>query len=297
MSAKGVTPPKRVGVVFHPGKPASRTIHRILHWLAERAEITILGDHPLSQRMLESLGARTAQITAREPGGVPEFVVSFGGDGTLLYTVNSLGYHPRAWFLGLNYGNLGFLTEGEVSEGLQLLRSIWKSDCWIDRRKLLEIELVRDEEVIWSGQALNEAVIRQGRMMRPLRARFFLDKIAMTVISADGFIVATPTGSTAYALSAGGPIVHPFLECFEITAIAPHTMDSRSIVVPDKGTITLVVESAYHQARLYVDGMEVQDLVTDDSIRVRASRKRLHFVRVHQHHYYKTLREKLGWNR
>lgn len=289
-------PPSSVGLVFRPTKGASRGIHDVLRWLAERSKLFVFGDHPLSPRILARLGAIPEVEVPGPRDPHPPLIVSFGGDGTLLHALHSMGYRSASLFLGLNYGTLGFLTEGTVAEGVEILESIWKGRGWVDRRLLLDAELIRGGERIWRGSALNEIVIRQGRMSRPLKITVSIDSEVMATVQADGFMVATPTGSTAYALAAGGPIIHPAVPCLELTPIAPHSMASRSIVVHDKGTVGMILESTYHQGRFYGDGIELGDLVTGDRLLVRLSPRHVRFARVRQHHYYRTLRDKLTWH-
>ena len=289
--------PDTVGVVFRPRKSMADDVFKALDFLKnQKVHTVIIGDHPLSDEEVKA-NEIDGEVTWEEAVKVsPDLIITFGGDGTLLHTLNELGYPSNTFFLGINYGNLGFLTEGSLDEGTDLLSAIFEGKYWIDRRFLLDIVLWRGDEQIWQGYSLNELLLRQETMARPLKARLFIDKVEMAAIQADGFIVATPTGSTAYALSAGGPIIHPFLNCFEITPVAPHSMNSRSIVVHDKGVASLVVDSSWHSARIYVDGIGKCDLLTDDRVSVTSSTRKVSFIRVKQHHYYKTLRDKLNWN-
>jgi NAD+ kinase len=289
--------PETVGLVFRPSKALSQYVFDTLRFLKDQGvKIILVGDHPLSAEHRLSLGIDDEWSWEDVSKSSLDLIIAFGGDGTLLHSLNELGYPSNSFFLGLNYGNLGFLTEGSNDEGTTLLKSIFDGDYWVDRRFLLDIVLWRGDEQIWQGYSLNELLLRQERMARPLKVSLFLDKVEMASIQADGFIIATPTGSTAYALSAGGPILHPFLNCFEITPVASHSMNSRSIVVHDRGVASLVVDSAWHSARIYVDGIGKCDLQTGDKVSVSASQKKVSFIRVKKHHYYKTLRDKLNWN-
>lgn len=289
--------PETVGIIFRPSKALSEDVFQALRFLREQqVKIVLVGDHPLSSEEVRSFGIDDELSWEDVATASPDLIVAFGGDGTLLHSLNELGYPSNSLFLGINYGNLGFLTEGSVEEGKNLLTSIFDGDYWVDKRFLLNIVLWRGTEQIWQGYSLNELLLRQEKMARPLKVRLFIDKVEMAAIQADGFIIATPTGSTAYALSAGGPILHPFLNCFEITPVAPHSMNSRSIVVHDKGVASLVVDSSWHSARIYVDGIGKCDLQTGDRVSVSASKRKVSFIRVKKHHYYKTLRDKLNWN-
>jgi len=297
MTAKDSFIPDRIAIVFRPRRTLTKPLRKALKFLSTlNATVVVVGEHPLSESDLKKYSIQSIVKWKRVAKYLPDLLVSLGGDGTLLHCLNELKYPQDTLFLGINSGNLGFLTEGSVDEGEGLLKSIVAGDFWIDRRFLLDVQLLRDDKVIWQGYSLNELLIRQEQMARPIKARLFIDKVEMAAIQADGFIVATPTGSTAYALSAGGPIIHPFLNCFEITPVAPHSMNSRSIVVHDRGVASLVLDSKWHCAKIYVDGIGKFNMKTGDVVTVTASPRKVSFVRVKQHHYYKTLRDKLNWN-
>ncbi len=285
----------KVALVFHPTNPCDGAVRSIVEWLLRRCEVTV---EPGARMLLEAAGGMESIVE-----GVPllearpDLIVTFGGDGTLLNAVRRY-HHLDVPFFGVNYGTLGFMTECELGNALETLERLFDGEGWLDERLMLETSVVSSEASEGeraSNLAVNEVVVRQGKMMRPLLLEIHVDKELLSRVKADGVIVATPTGTTGYAYSAGGAIVHPNLRCMELCAIAPHSSNNRSIIIPDKGVVRITVASNLGEPFLAVDGNEYTPLSPGDSVMVRPSSRSVTFRRVYTHMYYRRLREKLHW--
>lgn len=281
-----------VGVVLHPGKTVNEEVSVILRWLARRCQLH------LEERLRDAEGLPEEISFGQPVDYLPsaDLVLTFGGDGTLIGAARQLE-NSETLVLGLHLGHLGFMTEGTLSEGIEILETIFEGHHWVDERLRLTGTLFRNGREIFRADAMNDVVIKQGELTRPLLIDTYIDQVQITQIRADGLIVSTPTGSTAYSYSAGGPIIHPYVACFELTPICPHTVTSRSIVVPTKGVIRMILLSTDHNAFLSFDGQENVCLQEKDRVEVTVSPVRVSFARVKRHVYYKTLREKLYWQR
>lgn len=224
-----------------------------------------------------------------------DLIIAMGGDGTILSIVRSMRKFDTKIF-GINMGNLGFMSEIPPVEINKTLAKIFYGDYTIDKRLMLDIEVVRDKKVIKRFHALNETVISQGTLARLIKLRTKVDRKKLTLYHADGLIIATPTGSTAYSLSAGGPIVYPSLDTFIITPICPNSFTQKPIVIPADKRIEIIVESKDRNICLSVDGQENSMLKYKDEIRIKRDGF-AHFVRLPIESFFKTLREKLHWGK
>lgn len=292
---------ERVAVLVHPHRhlegDLAQSLIPSLEYLRGRAEVFLdeavsAGDDTRAE--ITSLGVEFGprqEILAR-----CDLAVTYGGDGSLIAAASEI-QNSQTCLLGINAGRLGFLTEGTLDEGLDILREVFEGRVWLDRRLKLSAQVHRGGEVVAEWDAMNDVVIRQGRTNSLLQLDASIDGVEVINYFADGVVVATPSGSTAYALSAGGPIVHPSLECIELAPIAPFTLSARPILIPTGGVIEITVRSEYHDATLTFDGQKVHELETGDRIEVRAGRVPASFIRVKRDDYYRTLREKLGWHR
>lgn len=292
---------QKVGLLFHPHRALDEAFERSLapaaRFLAEKAELSVeerLRDFPDPCARIEALGARI--VTREEIFLDSDLVISFGGDGSLI-AASSEVRDEQTFLLGINAGNLGFLTEGTLEEARAILEAVFHEETWVDSRMRLRAEVLRQGEVIVSRDALNDIVLRQGRTNSLLDIDASIDGVELIRYRADGVVAATPSGSTAYALSTGGPILHPSLRCIELSPIAAFTISARSIVIPSTGEIELSLVSPHHDATVCFDGQHVVDLKTEDHVRIRESPRDALFLRVHRNDYYRTLREKLGWHR
>jgi len=224
--------------------------------------------------------------------------IVIGGDGTLLKTARRT-QRKKVFVLGINFGNLGFLTECGPQKLYECLDKIFHRQYIIDKRSLLRVTVYRKGEKINTSLALNGAVINQGSLANINSNDIEINNRKVTSVSADGLIIATPSGSTAHSLSAGGPIIHPKIEGIVITPICPSSLAMRAIVLPDNRQITITIETRRKLEQeavigLTLDGQDFMNLKFGDKIKIRRSSKSIHLIRT-GNKYYKMLRGKLGW--
>lgn len=248
-----------------------------------------------------------APLVKKITGGVPgykktqllrraDLTIVLGGDGTLLKAARRVG-KEKSPVLGVNIGTLGFLTETTPDKMFKALDRIFKNQYVIDRRFTLRVTIYREGEKIFTTLALNDAVINQGLFARLIDLRLEVNQRKIIDFEADGIIVATPTGSTGHALSAGGPIVHPSVHSFVIVPICPSSLSVRPIIIPNDRQLKLIVQT--HRVKenvgLTLDGQETFDLEYGDEIKIRKSSRYFDMVRLTGGNYYKMLRQKLSW--
>lgn len=235
-------------------------------------------------------------------GGDADLAAVIGGDGTVLHSVRSLlAYDLPIW--AVNFGHIGYLTDCEPESAFDALEKILAGDCQTEQRTLLEGEIVGPTGTLSYFTALNEAVIHRSALSRALKLELSVNHSPLQTFSADGLIVATPTGSTAYNLSAGGPILMPGSENLVITPVCPYMLGGRSIVVSGTDTVGVRVflpapdEGDDHRLpMIVVDGCEKITLHGGESVTVRRSEKRVKLVRTRQDSFYRTLQKKLAQN-
>jgi NAD+ kinase len=281
-------PRPRVGLVVKPDNPLSRqlarTIHR--HLLARKLEIVCDPEAAKIFRTKSSVGRdRIAHVV--------DLVVTLGGDGTFLSVARHAG--EGAPVLGINAGNLGFLAEASSEDGLRLVDEALSGVAPVESRSLLDVTLIRKGTSRGPFQVLNDAVLNKGAIARMLSLHVGVDGEMLTRYRADGLIVATTTGTTAYNLSAGGPIVHPSIDAIALTPICPHTLSHRPIILPGKSTVSVTLQSKGEDVFLTLDGQEGFPLEQGDRVVVRKSLLSFRLVRNRRRAYSEILREKLRW--
>ena len=233
--------------------------------------------------------APTADMVARA-----ELVVVLGGDGTLIHAARV--FRGRAVpILGVNLGSLGFMTEVPVGEALETMRAMFDGRLKVESRMKLSCRLYRDDALILEDEVLNDVVINKSALAKIAAHETWLDGAFVANYLADGVIFSSPTGSTAYSLSAGGPIVHPSVDCVVITPICPHALTQRSIVVPGDQVLKVRLTSHLQDVYLTVDGQVGHPLQRGDRIEVEKSPHRLLLVRNPRLDYFAILRQKLHW--
>jgi NAD+ kinase len=196
--------------------------------------------------------------------------------------------------IGVNLGSLGFLTEVKIEEMYEAFGNVLSGAYRIEERTMLEVELSRQNEQIARYLALNDAVINKGALARIIEFEITANGQLVTLARADGLIISTPTGSTAYSLSAGGPIMFPTMEAFIITPICPHTLTNRPVVVPDRMALEVTLHRG-HDVMLTVDGQIGLPLMEKDVLRVRRAEAVIRLVQPAGSAFFKLLREKLKW--
>ncbi len=244
-----------------------------------------------AERNLLARGMRVWHPQHQEMPVRPDLILTFGGDGTLLAGAG-LAMQTGAPLFGFNLGTMGFLTEGDPSALAADLEAILTGNCGVEERNVLSVVNQRTQEHF---QALNDAVITRGGYARLIRVESWIDDRFHDVFTADGMIVATPTGSTGYSLSAGGPIVDPAVRCMVITPVCPHSLQHCSTVVSEGSTIRLKLQQDRMQtAELQIDGQNKGMLGAGDEIRITGSEKKIGLLRLYKKDFYQLMRSKLS---
>ena len=241
-------------------------------------------------------GANTQCVLVSDVDHIPtdgtEMLLAVGGDGTML-RVGRVGARVGCPVLGFNLGQVGFLAQVPELEWRTALKRLLAGDFDLERRMLVFGELIRAGEVLAGHHALNEIVVTRGALARPVRLETKVDSAALENYVADGLIIATATGSTAYALAAGGPILPPTLRNLVVTPVSPHLSVGRAVVLAEGCTITITVRTD-HQAILSADGQTEMEVMDGDCVRVRASSRNCNFIRLQSPTYfYRDLTERL----
>jgi NAD+ kinase len=251
----------------------------------------------LSQRKIEAVHGTLADQDLRDRVGSGEFdfFVAIGGDGTMLRAGHICG-PCRVPILGINLGRFGFLMEVEREGWQQVIERVLEGDYWLEERMMLVAEQERDEKTLGSWLVLNECFVGRAEQVRPVRLLAEIDGRYLTTYVADGLIAATATGSTAYALAAGGPILPPQLRNILIVPVAPHLSVDRAVVLHEGSWVRITVRTD-HQAILSADGQEPVPLMDKDHVNVRASEHSTLFARLQDPGYfYRNLTSRMNQN-
>ena len=283
-------PITRVGLWPHPQKAEALRLARELVSLLQVKGVSVW----LTEEGRERLTDVTVQGVCgpEEIGGQIELLVVLGGDGALLSAARAVA-REEVPLLGVNVGHLGFLTELEGGDVEQAVDRLLAGDFRLDSRLMLRSRVERQGEIVAEHLALNDVVITRTTFARMIRLRTFVGGEFVVEYMADGMIVATPTGSTAYSLSAGGPIVSPEVEAVVITPICPHTLAARSIVVPPQEEIVVELVGREEGTLLTVDGQEGVPLIKTDRLLVEVAPYRTRLVRLHARSFYALLQSRL----
>jgi NAD+ kinase len=261
----------------------------LIQWLVARNRL------PLVEPSLARLIGHPDVLTEEEIRDQAELVVVLGGDGTLI-SVARLFSSRDVPILGINLGSLGFLTEITVEELYPRLELCLQGAPRVSERMMLMVTLFREGKPNETYNVLNDVVINKGALARIVDLETKINKMFLTTYKADGLIVATPTGSTGYSLSAGGPIIQPQMCCIVITPICPHTLTNRPIVVTDESIISVTITSTFDEkVYLTLDGQVGIKLQKGDSIEVRKAPNKISLVMSRSRDYFELLRTKLKW--
>lgn len=284
-----IAPPRRIGVVGHPRYAAIHaTFDRVVRF-ARQHGLELAFEPELVEDEVGALKLHPELIADLD------LLLTLGGDGTLLRGARLVAPHGVP-VLGVNLGHLGFLTSVGPAELEVALERVIQGDTVMDERMVLEISAESAAgEVHTTCLALNDAVLHRGGMARMIRISVFAHGEEVGTYSADGIILATPTGSTAYSLSAGGPIVSPVVDCIVATPICPHTLAVRPLILSAAETVTVEVLSPTEELILTVDGQESANLVPGDRLVARRTDPPLRLVRFPGQTFFSTLRRKLRW--
>jgi len=283
-------PSGSVGIIYkHHHEPARIEAEKLKDWFRQKG-IKVFSEEMETKGSLDGSCEESLVI----PKTV-DWVVVLGGDGTLLGAARRVGRFGSP-ILGVNLGGLGFLT-GIPSERLYpVIEMMINGRLEIESRVMLETKVLRKRKVVCRFEVLNDVVINKGTLARIIDLGVAINEEFLTTFRADGLIISTPTGSTAYNLSAGGPILYPTMETFILTPICPFTLTNRPIIIPDTSVIQIKIKNESEEAVLLTfDGQVGFDLYYDDKVIIRKSEKKIKLFRPPDHSYFNILRTKLMW--
>lgn len=283
---------KAAAIVSKPGHPELASIvPDLVKWLREH-QYAIVVDRETAPHVL---GNSAVRVIGREElaAQVLNFVVVLGGDGTLLSTARAVA-KAGIPILGVNLGSLGFLTEVPLDELYPTLQGIEDTCCQVESRSMVHCEVSRKGSMVARYEALNDIVVGKGTISRLNHCDVYVDGVFVSAYLADSLIVSTPTGSTAYSLAAGGPILMPTMQAFVITPVSAHSLTHRPVVVPDTAIIELVVNTGADQAYLSIDGQVGTPMFDGDRVTCRKSEHSVKLLRI-KGTFFDVLRTKLKW--
>ena len=279
---------KNIGIISKPGKPELPEILKgLIPWLTKKG-----CDVFIDRETSDILGMNG--YPRSEMPGLVDVVVVFGGDGTMLGAARLVA-EKGIPILGVNLGGLGFITEVNRSDIFTAIETMLKGECSVEERIMIQADIVRNGEVITTYTVLNDVVITKGVLARIIDLETYVDCSYVTTFKSDGLIISTPTGSTAYNLSAGGPIVHPVLDCMVLTPICPHTLTNRPIVLSGESLIEVGLKSESEDVFLTLDGQIGVSLEKEDVVEVKKSPHKTRIFLPCERDYFQVLREKLKW--
>ena len=288
---------KRIGVIVKPHQPdALETLCRLTSWLSEHG-ITLVGPTEVERETIERRTGCTIDVVHEsELARQVDLILVLGGDGTMIATSRMIG-DVRVPVIGVNYGGLGYLAEFPLEELFPALESILAGQYQVQQRLMLTVELWRGEELVTRNRVLNDVVVNKSALARIIEIEAYLNEQFVNLFRADGLIVATPTGSTAYNLSAGGPIIYPSMNAVVITPICPFTLSNRPIVVPDDSMIEVRLVTEKEEVALTLDGQVGFPLNFEDRVTIRKSDTTFNLIQPTNRNYFDVLRDKLRWGR
>ncbi|HVI71799.1 MAG TPA: NAD(+)/NADH kinase [Pyrinomonadaceae bacterium] len=292
-----MSPITRIGIVLKPHQPeALTTLCELVVWLAERGIKLVGGPEIERERIEHQTGCPVDEVSTQKLPTDVDLMLVLGGDGTMIATARMIGDHEVP-VLGVNYGGLGYLAEFRIQELYSALESILSGNYRLDKRVMLAVELLRDGSSVTTNRVLNDVVINKSALARIIEIETFFNGQFVNSFRADGLIVSTPTGSTAYNLSAGGPVIFPSMNAVVVTPICPFTLSNRPIVVPDDAEIELVLKTDQEEVALTLDGQVGFPLKVEDRVKISKSRTMFNLIQPSNRNYFEVLRDKLRWGR
>ena len=282
--------PKTIGLIAHPGKPG---VGELINSLA--AEFARHSMSILLEKETAAVAGKKSDLSVTEIGAKADLLVVAGGDGTILNVADQMGDANTPIF-GINVGSLGFLTVSGSQAFRDAVKCIAEGKITFSHRTLLEVSLRDSKEKHAPMIALNDAVFSRGEISRLIRLHTRVNGEALTEFNADGLIIATPTGSTAYSLSAGGPIMEPESGVFVITPICPHVLTNRSIIVSENSVIEVEASEPDYPVFLTVDGREPMRIAKDAKVEIRKAKKKLQLAALPGVSFFSVVRQKLKWS-
>jgi len=280
---------KKVGIVANTEKEKTAEYAKLLKEWLERRGVEVFVEAEIAAK-IGVRGGLSWDNLARKT----ELIAVLGGDGTMLRTARGMAKHDIA-IVGINMGSFGYLTEVNLNEMHSALELILDGNYVTEKRMMLDVAVSRGKKITAAGRVLNDVVINRGNLSRIVELEITIDNIYLTTYKADGLIISTPTGSTAYSLSAGGPIVYPEKDLIIINPICPHTLTNRPIIIPENSSLQITLWSKERGATLTLDGQESYRLRSGDAIDVKKSNFITSLVLSPHRSYWEILRSKLGW--
>jgi NAD+ kinase len=281
---------RRVALVGKPAPGIAQPL-RALRDLLRQSGCEVL----IETETAKSVGENGQVAGYDEIGRSADLAIVLGGDGTMLAAARNLA-HRKVPLAGINQGRLGFMTDIALSDMAASVGAILEGRHTIEERALIDAEVLRDGKALMRTVALNEAVVTKGSQARLIEFKLIIDGEYVYRLRADGVIAATPTGSTAYALSAQGPILHPAVPAFALVPLNPHVLSARPVSVSDSSIIEIELLRAV-DARAHFDGFALTDLQEGDRLLLRRSADPIRFVHPPGYSYFTMLREKLRWSK
>jgi len=279
---------KRIGIICKTGRTEPAAILKsLLPWLVDRGHEVFIDEE--TAVVMGIGGHPRAQIPL-----LADMIIVFGGDGTLLGVSRLIGDRGVP-ILGVNLGGLGFITEVNKDELFDVMDEILAGNCSLEERIMLSASVWRSDKAVAGFTVLNDVVINKGALARIIELETFIDSRYVTTFRADGLIISTPTGSTAYSLAAGGPILYPSLSSILLTPICPHTLTNRPIVLPEGVTIRATLKAAGEDVFLTLDGQIGFSLQRDDTVEIKKTTFATRLFKPGERDYYQVLRTKLKW--
>jgi len=276
---------KKVGVLLRPSTPELKDTFLTLEAIFNNYNIDVVLESKSAQMI--SLNGNTFDDICRDV----DFIVTIGGDGTLLSTVRK-SFDYEIPILGIHAGNLGFLADISMDELDDFVQKIVKHEYKIDERAILEASVIKDGKEV-KMYAFNDIVLTRTRVSNMIHIETFIDSKSFNTYHGDGVIVSTPTGSTAYNLSAGGPILFPMSNVFALTPICPHSLTQRPLVLPGKYAIEM--RTSEERALIIIDGQDVHELELGESVNIKLAHKTVKLIHREEFDYFDVLKSKLGW--
>ena len=280
----------RIGLVIRPGSNRVLAVAReVVAWCQARNLALDVCPHTAKSLKFPDGGVSSKEMVERA-----DPIITLAGDGTLIGIARHVeGASPV--FIGVNFGNLGFLTEVRPDEIFPVLESVLTGEVKCAERVLLEVQVERKGSVVFESRAVNDVVVQKGARSRLPELDLAVNGHDVARIRADGIIVATPTGSTAYSLAAGGSIAHPALSVILVTPICPHSLTNRPLILPGTATVKIELPRFDDEMLVTVDGQLSEKLVTGDIIKVSQAKQTVKFVVSREKSYFDILRTKLNW--
>jgi len=283
-------PPARLGIITKPNEPrAAELASRIAEWAADHEINLFVNDRA------RDLPPGTFSASAREIADNCDLLIVLGGDGTMIATARLVAGRGTP-VLGINLGTLGYLTEFSIDEAIPALEFVVRGEYEVLERTMLDWRVLRDGDQVGGGTALNDVVVNKSALARIIDIDCWVGKHYVTGYRSDGLIIATATGSTAYNLAAGGPIIAPGAEAISICPICPHTLTNRPLVLPFNVEIRLQMNTREQEVMLTSDGQIGLPLMASDRVEIRKSAKSFNTVCGKDRDYFEILRSKLRWS-